>query len=161
MHCDHEKNPPENVQAGFVITGQNSVRPYGSARAPTVLFSSTASATCVPPAVLPFESYSSVFVAVLKWKRSVADPNVLSALLPNTPGPVASVPATSPPPNADARCQLSRGAEVENMIGAELIKEHAALRRCIVAEVVGAGVSLHIVGAPATDQGYRRRHRRE
>ena len=38
------------------------------------------------------------------------------------------------------------------MIGAELIKEHAALRRCIVAEVVGAGVSLHIVGAPATDQ---------
>src|SRR4029078_6928980 len=39
------------------------------------------------------------------------------------------------------------------MIGAELIKEHPALRRWIVAEVVGAGVSLHIVGAPATDQG--------
>src|SRR6188508_1597186 len=38
------------------------------------------------------------------------------------------------------------------MIGAKLIKEHAALRRCIVAEMVGAGVSLHIVGAPATDQ---------
>ena len=33
-----------------------------------------------------------------------------------------------------------------------MIKGRATLRRRIVAEVVGAGVSLHIVGAPATDQ---------